>query len=97
MYDSASCRWEDLPELGVLVVLLYCRERNRSRRMSGRSLYWREGGIYACDDASDAILPEGDNLVKRGKWVTEEEFAWASNEANRLQNEAPDESLRVDG
>ena len=79
VYDSASCSWEDLPELGVLVILLYCRERHRSRRLSGRSLYWREptedGFIYGHDDAADAILPEGaerKGWLKRGEYVTEE-------------------------
>jgi hypothetical protein len=102
-YNSAEVEWEDLPADGVLVILLYCRERNRSRRLSGRSLYWREptedGFIYGHDDAADAILPEGaerKGWLKRGKYVTEEEYAWAENQANEFQNSAPDESLRVD-
>ena len=92
VYDSASCRWEDLPAEGVLVVLLYEREPQHSRRMSGRTLYWLHhaphGDIYACDDTADARIPEG-AMVKEGRWTTEEEMVWAADEATKLQNEAP--------
>jgi hypothetical protein len=48
--------------------------------MAGVSLYWMEqtakGPIYACDDIRDALIPKNldAKFIKRGKWVTDEEF-----------------------
>jgi hypothetical protein len=103
VFDSAATRWEDLPEHGVLVVLLYHRTRPYSRTMSGRSLYWREvtpkGSIYACDETADAIIPKEvrqANCVKYGKWVTDNEMLEARLASEKMQPIAPNESLRVD-
>jgi hypothetical protein len=95
-YDSTLMEWEELPTDGVLFVIIYWRTRPHCRIMSGKSLYWKDGDIYAYDDAADAITPKDDRLVKRGKWVTDQEYQDVQQEVMAAQTIAPDESLRVD-
>lgn len=95
-FDSGTTCWEDLPAEGVLIFVLYQRERRRCRRMLGVTLYWKDSDIYACDDTNDANIREDlpANCVKRGKWVTDGEMGLAQEEA-RAAIEAPDESQRI--
>lgn len=102
-FDSTTTTWEDLPELGVLYVIVYCRSRPRSRSMSTKDLYWLEitpeGDIYACGDVAGSIISQDsidNNRVKRGKWVTDQEMAEVVAAAQPLLGKAPDETLRID-
>lgn len=99
-FDSVNTHWEDLPQDGVLVFVLYQRSKGHRRMMCGVSLYWkeeiREGTIYACDNVADALIPDGlsQKYIKRGKWTTDEEYARVREEALQSQ-QSPDESLRI--
>ncbi len=92
-YDSSTTKWEDLPDDGALVFVLYQKSRPHRRMMLGVSLYWHIGDVYACDNAADALIPEGAS-VKRGKWTTDPEQKQVLDEANQAW-EAPDEGQRV--
>ena len=94
VFESTTTRWEDLPAEGALIFVLFRRTRPYRRMMLGVSLYWHIGDIYACDNAADALIPEGAS-VKKGKWVTDVEFRAASEEATAAW-EAPNELERID-
>jgi len=97
VYDSLHTPWRDLPSAGVLLFVLYQRERKRRRIMSGVTLYWHDGAvIYACDHTADADISAGLDvaMVKRGRWVSDDEYGRAAADAFDAK-EAPDESLRV--
>ena len=101
VYDSTQMEWSELPEHGVLIVILYYKTRWYSRTMSGSSIYWREdtpqGPIYAHNEAADAIISaeaRERNYVKFGKWVTDEELNLSRLASDALRRIAPDESLR---
>ena len=95
-YDSKDTYWEQLPSSGVILFVLYQREKERRRLMLGVSLYWKDGEIYACDNAADAIIRNGlpPECIKRGKWVTDGEYGDALKQAS-LAVLAPDESDRI--
>lgn len=102
-YTSADTRWENLPSVGVLVVLLYYRGRG-TRRMSSKSWYWTEdtpyGTLYAYDDWKDAILPddyETSPRVKRGKWAHDTVMTTASTEADMAQKYPPRDAKAASG
>lgn len=102
-YTSEDCDWSELPEVGVLVVLLYYRTRGYTREMTSKSWYWREetshGTIYACDDWADAIFPRenpGHPDVKRGRWTTDQLMVDARRLATDARSIAPNEAERVD-
>ena len=95
-YSSADTAWEALPRDGALIFVLYQRERKRRRIMAGVSLYWRDGDIYACDNAADALIPAGlpENCIKRGKWTTDAEYGTASEAARDAMESPTGEHLR---
>lgn len=77
-YDSATTRWSDLPNDGVIVAVLYFDDKTR-RVMDGSSWYFRakhESGEFIYGENEDS--PEEnkkrygeDIFLKRGKWTTE--------------------------
>ena len=77
-YDSASTRWEGLPDDGVIVVMLYFDNKTR-RIMDGSDWYFRakhESGDFIYGENNDS--PEenqkryGESIsLKRGKYTTE--------------------------
>lgn len=82
VYDSRSSAWEDLPELGVVVVVVYhaafTAGGTRYRKMlDGGDWYWPfarsgttdERGAWV--DPPRGVAPE---LLKRGVWVSDLEF-----------------------
>lgn len=93
-YDSVTIEWEDLPNDGVIVVVLYFDNKTR-RIMDGSSWYFRarhESGdfIYGENDGSPEENKKryGESiLLKRGKWTTEK-IMYA------LQKEAMDDKER---
>lgn len=102
VYDSSSSRWEDMPHVGVVAIVVYHRTRPYRRIMVGGSLYWikdtPKGVAYCMDDHRDALIAPEDwerHHVKRGLWVTDEEYADVR-VAVDAATEAPDESVRRD-
>ena len=100
-FHSMTTCWKDLPEIGVLCVVIYYRTRPYRRSMSGSSLYWLEdtpeGPVFGYDDAADAIIPDEvyqKGCVKRGKWVTDEEMAEVTIQVQKASI-APNEGERV--
>lgn len=77
-YNSKDMRWNDLPDDGVLVIMLYFDNKTR-RIMDGSSWYFRvkdkSGGfIYGENDDSPEENRKryGESIsLKRGKWTTE--------------------------
>lgn len=77
-YDSAAIQWKDLPDDGVLVIMLYFDNKTR-RIMDGSSCYFRtrhESGEFIYGENDDS--PEenrkryGESIsLKKGKWTTE--------------------------
>lgn len=77
-YDSKNTRWEDLPDDGVVVVMLYFDNKTR-RIMDGSDWYFRakhKSGDFIYGENSDS--PEENRKrygkgisLKRGQWTTE--------------------------
>lgn len=77
-YCSAGCRWEDLPEEGVLGVSILFDNDNR-RFMTGSDHYWMVdilGEPTLCqglhDDKPAKRYPGAS--IKRGVWTSDEEM-----------------------
>jgi len=79
-YDSESVPWKDLPQLGVVYMLLLYPDGTK-RHMNGSDLYYiTPDGVMANDNDKDAVLrllP----WVKFGQWVTDESFRSVSRQA----------------
>lgn len=79
-FDSSTTDWRDLPELGVLQLVVYFAD-GRRMTLGGQDYYWIEKGgdgqvAYCSDKSNSAILPEGDpSAIKRGKWTSGTEMA----------------------
>jgi len=77
-YDSATTKWTDLPDDGVLIIMLYFDNKTR-RIMDGSDWYFRakhESGEFIYGENNDP--PEENRkrygksvLLKRAKWTTE--------------------------
>lgn len=93
-YDSKATRWEDLPDDGVLVVVLYFDENRPDgkplRRInSGVDWYFRAKGLKGFIYGQNNDTPEenkkryGDDiLLKRGKWADDSMMHRAEREAS---------------
>jgi hypothetical protein len=92
VFESTKTNWTDLPAEGVLCIRLYYGSGGgRGRFMSGSDLYWNDGDIYAHDDVAAAIIRDGleeAGQVKRGRWTTDDEMAWA-NQSMMKAEDAP--------
>jgi hypothetical protein len=88
-FDSATTEWEDLPDDGVVLIMLYQDVRDSSnfflrRGMSGADYYFKSGDIYGSGFHDDEIPRRYPGAsIKRGKWTTEEEMYAVTEEANR--------------
>ncbi len=71
-FESTSIKWDDLPDAGVLFVMLYMNEttvggRRYREALYGCDHYWQEGRAYKNEDVSrlpgmkvGALLPDAD-------------------------------------
>jgi len=70
VYDSTGTSWSELPNDGVLVVMLYRRDGTR-RVMSGNDYYWtsqhKEGVVYGQSNEYPDPARYPGALVKRGR------------------------------
>lgn len=89
-YDSANIAWEDLPNDGVVLVMLYqdARGPNRlpmRRTMIGEDYYFKHGEIYGhgVHPLEDVVERYPGASVKRGKWTTDEEYTYITKEASK--------------
>ena len=77
-YDSATTRWNDLPDDGVVVIVLYFDNKTR-RIMDGSDWYFRakhESGDFVYGENNDPSEENkkryGEDIsLKRGQWTTE--------------------------
>lgn len=72
VYYSESCEWNDLPQLGVVYVVVLHSD-GRAQNWTGRDLFWFHDGILANDDDRDGLLRRLP-FVKFGQWVTDDEY-----------------------
>lgn len=92
-YDSAVTRWEDLPDDGVLVVMLYFDDKTR-RIMDSSDWYFRirhKSGdfIYGENNGSPEENKKryGESIsLKRGKWTTEKLMRDSQKEAMQTKD-----------
>jgi len=96
-FDSATTAWKSLPEKGVIGFVLYQREKQRRRIMTGVTLYWQSDDLFCCDNTEDADIPEGldSSRIKRGKWVSDEEYGAAQEEMRDAMVSPTNEETRI--
>lgn len=100
-YDSATTKWEDLPDDGMQVLVVYYEDDNRMMfgpspdQRSGVDHYFQVPGpdgemIYGSNSDTDTeILARYPGaIIKRGRWTTYEEFSRLQEEAG-TEKEAP--------
>lgn len=97
-YDSKNTSWNDLPDDGVLIIVLYFDENRPDgkplRRInSGVDWYFRARGLKDFIYGQNNDSPEenkkryGDNIsLKRGKWTDEPTMHQVEKEASEALN-----------
>ncbi len=93
IFDSITTQWKDLPNDGLLAVVIYQKfvrpngERTR-RTWSGVDYYWTtpESGleVFCGDEEPSARYPGA--IVKRGKWVPILEMERVNQEAREAKD-----------
>lgn len=85
VYDSRQHTWSDLPDDGVLVIMLY-HASGTKRILSGSDYYFLaqhpEGPIYGQDRNPPDPARFVDLQEKRGRWVPDHVQERAEHEAN---------------
>jgi hypothetical protein len=85
VYDSKKMDWADLPDSGVVIVMLYYAERSSSGKryrdvLSGADWYFRAGTAYGTNhdshidpgqwvDPAPVLAKHPNAELKRGEWV----------------------------
>lgn len=88
VFDSRQHTWADVPNDGILEMILY-KEGGYREMLGGLDYYFkadhRDGDIYASTNDLPAIIESRytNPIIKRGKWVPTETFT-------RIQQESKD-------
>lgn len=82
VFDSKTSSWKDLPDDGVIIVVVYHQKRLRSGDGHYRTRYANQDYYWTMPNAPDEIFCSNENplerypdaVVKRGKWVPYDEY-----------------------
>ena len=88
-FDSTNHKWEDIPDDGIQVLVLYRSDGGR-RMISGCDYYFKAGNVYGSNNDSLEVLEQRypGVVAKRGRWASEEEIDFAQKAADAV-TEAP--------
>lgn len=95
-YSSDETAWDDLPDDGALLFVVYFDRTTpggvrHKRILSGADYYFRQGPLLAdTNDPPDEIRRRYPGaVIKRGKWTTDDDMARVLAEAKSAMTQPP--------